>query len=110
MTAHWTAAAMVDKLVRSTSWFPVKEFGVKKIGLFEAKTNLSKIVEEVKRTGKSVTLTKRGEPYADIVPHQPATPQRKSQSQVIDELHEWSRSLPKSSLEQIKADISEGRH
>jgi prevent-host-death family protein len=64
---------------------------MKEIGLFEAKTNLSKIADRVKRTGQSVTLTKRGEPVADLVPHQNPPAHRRSKSEVL-------------------ADIDEGRH
>jgi antitoxin (DNA-binding transcriptional repressor) of toxin-antitoxin stability system len=82
---------------------------VRKIGLFEAKTNLSKIAEQVKRTGQSVTFTRRGEPYVDLVPHQNAIASRRPQAQVINELEKLRQELPKSSFEQIKADINEGR-
>jgi prevent-host-death family protein len=83
---------------------------MRKIGLFEAKTNLSKIAEEVNRTGQPVTLTRRGEPYVDLIPHQSDAGRRRSQASVLKELHELQRELPKSSFEQIKADINEGRH
>ena len=82
---------------------------MKRIGLFEAKTNLSKIVEEVKRTGKSVTLTRRGEPYVDLVPHQPTKSQRPTREQVFEEIENLRRHLPRATLKEIKADISEGR-
>jgi len=80
-----------------------------KIGLFEAKTNLSKIAEQVRRTGESITLTKRGEPYVDLVPHQKEAPLRRPQSSVLDDLAKLRRELPKSSFDSIKADIAEGR-
>lgn len=83
---------------------------MKKIGLFEAKTNLSKIAERVRRTGQSVTLTKRGEPYVDVVPHQEEISGRRSQALVVADLDKLRRTLKKSSFEQIKADIDEGRH
>lgn len=36
--------------------------------MFEAKTKLSEICDEVHRTGESVLVTKRGKPYVRIVP------------------------------------------
>jgi prevent-host-death family protein len=81
---------------------------MKEIGLFEAKTNLSRIAEQVRRTGQPITLTKRGEPVADIVPHRPNGTGR-SKKQVLDELDKLRKELPKSSFAQIKADIEEGR-
>ena len=82
---------------------------MKEIGLFEAKTNLSKIAEMVKRTGQAVTLTKRGEPYVDLVPHQDAPAHRRSQAKVLADLEQLRQKLPKSTSKQIKADIEEGR-
>lgn len=82
---------------------------MQEIGLFEAKTNLSKIAERVKQTGQSVTLTKRGEPYVDLVPHHDEPVQRRSRAVVLAELDQLCRSLPKSSYRQIKADIEDGR-
>jgi len=82
---------------------------MKEIGLFEAKTNLSKIVEDVRRTGQPVTLTKRGEPYVDLVPHREASVSRRTQAQVLADLDQLRQELPKSSYQQIKAEIEEGR-
>jgi prevent-host-death family protein len=81
---------------------------VKQIGLFEAKTNLSRIAERVRRTGQSVTLTKRGEPYVDLIPHR-AMPGRRTRAQVLAELDDLRGELPKSSAAQIKADLAAGR-
>jgi prevent-host-death family protein len=83
---------------------------MKEIGLFEAKTNLSKIAAQVRRTGRGVTLTKRGEPVVDVVPHQNPSPRRRPQAQVLADLDKLRRELPMSSMEQLKSDIGEGRH
>jgi prevent-host-death family protein len=40
---------------------------VKKVGLFEAKSKLSALVEEARR-GKSTLITVRGKPAAQLVP------------------------------------------
>jgi prevent-host-death family protein len=82
---------------------------MKEIELFEAKTNLCKIAEMVKRTGQPVTLTKRGEPYVELVPHQGAPAHRRPQAQVLADLDELRQELPKSSHKQIEADIEDGR-
>ncbi len=47
---------------------------MKQITFSQARINLSKIADRVKRTGQSVTLTKRGEPYVDLVPHNHSQP------------------------------------
>ncbi|MEO3857811.1 type II toxin-antitoxin system prevent-host-death family antitoxin [Acrocarpospora sp. B8E8] len=36
-----------------------------------AKTQLSRIVERVQRTGERITVMRNGVPVADIVPHEP---------------------------------------
>ena len=41
---------------------------MKTVGIFEAKTRLSEICDEVARTGKSVTVTRRGQPLVRIDP------------------------------------------
>ena len=41
---------------------------MKKIGIFEAKTKLSEICEEVARSGHSVLVTRRGKPLVRIDP------------------------------------------
>lgn len=38
------------------------------IGVFEAKTRLSELVEQIARGGESVLITKRGKPAARLVP------------------------------------------
>jgi prevent-host-death family protein len=78
---------------------------MREIGLIDAKTNLSKIAERVRRTGQPITLTKRGQPYVDLVPHR-ADSARRSRAQVLAELDELRAELPKNSAAQIKADIA----
>jgi prevent-host-death family protein len=81
---------------------------MRKIGLLEAKTNLSKIVEQVRQSGQPVTLTKRGEPWVDLVPHQGARP-RRSKAEVFAELDRLRRGLPKISKAEIEAAIAQVR-
>ena len=41
---------------------------MKSVGLFEAKTRLSEICEQVSKTGEAVTVTRRGKPLVRIDP------------------------------------------
>jgi prevent-host-death family protein len=41
---------------------------MKQIGMFEAKTRLSEICDEVSRSGNSVVITRRGKPLVKIDP------------------------------------------
>jgi len=40
------------------------------VNVYEAKTNLSKLLEAVER-GEAVTIARAGRPIADLVPHRP---------------------------------------
>lgn len=42
--------------------------GIQKIGIGELKKDLSRIIEEISKSGESVTITKRGVPVAQISP------------------------------------------
>lgn len=39
------------------------------VNLYEAKTNLSKLVASVEEAGEPIVLCRHGRPVADIVPH-----------------------------------------
>lgn len=41
---------------------------MKSLGLFDVKTRLSELCQQVADTGESVTVTKRGKPFVRIVP------------------------------------------
>lgn len=73
------------------------------VGIFEAKTHLSDLVERAGQ-GETITVTKRGKPVARIVPiEEPA----KSVQQVIDEIRA-ARPSGGAGFD-IRAAIEEGR-
>lgn len=47
----------------------------KSVGVHEAKTHLSRLLEDV-AAGEDVVITRRGEAVASLVPVRPATPRR----------------------------------
>jgi len=63
---------------------------MKTLGIFEIKTKLSQIFDEVVRTGKTVLVTKRGKPYVKINPLY-APDERPKGSLVWDAREEYSR-------------------
>lgn len=73
------------------------------IGAFEAKTQLSKLLERVRR-GESFTITKHGIPVARLVPHGTGGDVRET----IRELHAI-RSRTKKGPETLRELIEEGR-
>jgi prevent-host-death family protein len=42
---------------------------MKKVSTYEAKAHLSRLIAEVERTGKPVTICRSNRPVVDIVPH-----------------------------------------
>lgn len=82
---------------------------MKQIGMIEANTRFSEIAKHVKETGQPVRITHSGEEMVDIVPVAPRTGGQRTKAQAFAELSELRKTLPKSSIEQIRADIAEGR-
>jgi prevent-host-death family protein len=85
---------------------------MKHVGMFEAKTNLSALVEEVEKGGQ-VVITRHGKPVAKLVRAQPelSAEEVARKMQALLELRERANTL-KINLtpEEIKASINEGRH
>lgn len=75
------------------------------IGSYEAKTKLPELLRQVK-TGKSFTITNRGEAIADLVPS--AAGGRKDKAAGAEKLKQFMRSDPVKGVN-IKALIEEGR-
>lgn len=84
----------------------------KHVGMFEAKTKLSALVEEVERGG-SVVITRHGKPVAKLVRAEPelSAEQIARRRKAIEGLRKLSRELNiKATPEEIKSWINEGRH
>ena len=85
---------------------------MKHVGMFEAKTNLSSLVEEVEKGGE-VVITRRGKPVAKIVRAvSELTPEEVArQRQAMAEIREMARKRGlRISQEEIKSWIEDGRH
>jgi prevent-host-death family protein len=83
---------------------------MEKVGLYEAKANLSRLAQQVKETGQPITITRRGEPFVDLVPHhKPAEPL--SNEDWVEQVRAMHRKhpMPQLGIDQILADIAEGR-
>lgn len=87
---------------------------MKHVGMFEAKTHFSSLVEEVEKGGE-VVITRHGRPVAKLVhmkhTERPYTPEEVARRRkALEELWEIGRSLDiRLSREEIKARIAEGR-
>jgi prevent-host-death family protein len=85
---------------------------MKHVGIFEAKTHLSSLVDEVEK-GDEIVITRHGKPVAKLVraerPHTPEAIARRRQA--IAELRQMAKARgTRVSHEEIKAWIEEGRH
>ncbi len=65
---------------------------MKSIGIFEAKTKLSEVCEEVARTGRPTEIRRRGEPLVRIVP---LAGKDESRSEIWERVSEWEAAHPK---------------
>jgi prevent-host-death family protein len=85
---------------------------MKHVGMFEAKTNLSALVEEVEKGG-AVVITRHGKPVAKLVRAEPELTEEQiaERRKAIEDLRRIAREINiKATPEEIKAWINEGRH
>ena len=87
---------------------------MKRVGIFDAKTHLSSLVDEVERGGE-IVITRHGKPVAKLVKAEKAdnrlSPEQvEKRRQALKELREIGQRLKiNATHEQIKAWIEEGR-
>jgi prevent-host-death family protein len=85
---------------------------MKHVGMFEAKTNLSALVEEVEKGGQ-VVITRHGKPVAKLVRAEPKLTEEEiaSKMEALLALRKLANELKiNATQEEIKAWINEGRH
>jgi prevent-host-death family protein len=85
---------------------------MKHVGIFDAKTHLSSLIDEVEKGGE-IVITRHGKPVAKLVrARDRLTPEEVAKRrQALKELIEIGRRLNiNATQEQIKAWIEEGRH
>lgn len=77
---------------------------MKKVGVYEAKTKLPSLLDEVER-GETITITRHGKPVARLTP---IGPERRPVDEVIAEIKEFRKGNRLGGLS-IKELINEGR-
>ena len=85
---------------------------MKHVGIFEAKTNLSSLVEQVE-SGQEIVITRHGKPVAKLVRVQPELTEEQiaRRREAIVRLREIAtRVNAEATQEEIKSWIEEGRH
>jgi prevent-host-death family protein len=84
---------------------------IRRVGIFEAKTHLSSLVDEVEKGGE-VVITRHGKPVARLVraEHQLSANETEQRRKAWRELREIGQRLNvNASLDEIKSWIDEGR-
>ena len=85
---------------------------MKHVGMFEAKTNLSALVEEVEKGGQ-VTITRHGKPVAKLVRAEPELTEAEiaKRREALLAIRKTANELKiNATQEEIKEWINEGRH
>jgi prevent-host-death family protein len=85
---------------------------MKHVGMFEAKTNLSALIEEVEKGG-AVVITRHGKPVAKLVRAHPELTEAEmaERREAIEGLRKIAKKLNiRATQEEIKSWIEEGRH
>jgi prevent-host-death family protein len=85
---------------------------MKHVGVFEAKTHLSRLLEQVEK-GHEVTITRNGKPVAKLVRARsgPTPEEVERRREALKRLREIANELKiNATQDEIKAWINEGRH
>jgi prevent-host-death family protein len=85
---------------------------MKYVGIFDAKTHLSSLIDDVEK-GREIVITRHGKPVAKLVrAGDPFTPDKIARRrQALAEIREMAKSLKiNATQDEIKAWINEGRH
>jgi prevent-host-death family protein len=79
------------------------------IGMFEAKTHFSEIVQRVLKEGRPITITRRGQPVVDITPTRSQRTGRMSRQEALVELGKLRGEVASMTRAEILALVAEGR-
>ena len=82
---------------------------MKTVGIFDAKTKFSELVEQVSSSGQSITVTNRGKPVVDITPTRATEGCGMTREEAFLEIARLRAELPEVSKEEIREMINEGR-
>lgn len=79
------------------------------MSLFDVKTRFSEVVERVLREGRSITVTRRGQPVVDIVPSRALQSARLTREQARAALDELRRAVPAMDADEVRDLVHDGR-
>ena len=87
----------------------MKQITMEQIGMFDAKTRFSEIVEQVQATGQPVTVTNRGKPVVDIIPTHVHSEGRMSREEAFERVAEIRKKIGPVTHEEVREMIEYGR-
>lgn len=79
------------------------------VGMFDAKTHFSEIVEKVLSTGQAITVTNRGNPVVDIVPTQQSEDHQMTKQEACEAVSRLWETMPAAKPGEVRELIDEGR-
>ena len=82
---------------------------MQQVGIFDAKTRFSELVDTVNTTGEPVLVTKRGKPVAQIMPPPADDTPKLSREELVAKVRELRPTYGPFDPEEIRSAIEEGR-
>jgi prevent-host-death family protein len=82
---------------------------MEQIGMFEAKTHFSELVQRVMSEGRPITVTRRGRPVVDITPTKSQIAGRMSRRDAVAELGKLRDEVPAMTRQEVLALVAAGR-
>ena len=82
---------------------------MEEIGMFDAKTRFSELVERVNQTGQPITITNRGKPVAEITPTRKSHTCQMTREEAFAQVARLWKTVEPMTKEEIKQTIEEGR-
>lgn len=82
---------------------------MEEVGMFDAKTRFSELVEHVYQTGQPITVTNRGKPVAEIAPTRNPHAGRMTREEAFAQVARLWKTVEPMSKKEIKQAIEEGR-
>jgi len=82
---------------------------MEQVGMFEAKTRFSELVERVNQTGQAITVTNRGKPVAELTPVRRSPQKKTTREEAFARVAKLWEEVPPIAAGEIKKIIDEGR-
>jgi len=82
---------------------------MEEVGIFDAKTRFSELIEQVNQTGRPITITNRGKPVAEITPTRKTLAYQMTREEAFAQVARLWKTVEPMTKKEIKQAIEEGR-